>query len=143
MLAIFSGVVDDAERVHEDMPEDDTLKKELFGAQVSYFQKVRDVIEAKETPATLLELQTLLEPWWKTPRTTVCFSVFLNDCFSFILYCVAGHHKSQHTYVTHHRNSQCCHRRTAHRHHTHPLQSLERNTQRNTKRFKTDHKTCL
>ena len=41
-----------------------------------------------------------------------------NDCFSFILYCLAGHHKSQHTYVALHRNSQCCHRRSAHRHHT-------------------------
>ena len=75
-------MVDDAERVHEDMPEDDTLKKKIFGAKLSHFQKVRDVIEAKEKPATLLELQTLLDPLWNTPRTTtaVCFSIDSDAC---------------------------------------------------------------
>ena len=67
------------------MPEDDTLKKKIFGAKLSHFQKVRDVIEAKEKPATLLELQTLLEPWWKTPRYASLYFLMI----VFHLFCIA------------------------------------------------------
>ena len=44
LVELFDAVVNNAERVHEDMLEDDTMKKEHFGAQLKHFQKIRKVV---------------------------------------------------------------------------------------------------